>query len=352
MPSWGLNPEHRHPRARYAERVSIVMATFNGAPYLSEQLESLRWQSRWPDEVIIVDDSSSDDTVAMARAFARTAPFPVDVIVQSGHRGTCQTFEEGLRRASGDIILICDQDDIWRSEKVAVMTERMAERPDALLAFSDAVLVNSEGERMSRSRWRVSGFGPRQQAAMTEDPLGQLIARQIVSGCTAAIRSELIPAILPFPAEVHPALGDMMYDRWFSLVAAAAAPVVTINERLVEYRIHPKQQIGIPALPLRRLAPQTTLRAGQFLANRPERIGRSQYHRAHLEEIAKRLAVADLDSGESALRIRMATEHLLTRELVASEKLPTETAGRHYLDDDGYRRFALGLSTALADWLR
>lgn len=184
-------------------RLSVVLATFNGEAFVAEQLQSLIDQTRLPDELVVVDDASTDRTVEIVREFARTAPFPVEVVVQPDHVGTCDTFEEGFRRARGDILVICDQDDRWKPEKLAVMADRMQERPEALLAFSDAVLVDVHGERLSRSRWRIAGFGPAQWQAMERDPFGQMMMRQIVSGCTAAIRRELLPALLPFPSGLH-----------------------------------------------------------------------------------------------------------------------------------------------------
>lgn len=335
------------------ERVSVVLATFNGQQFLAEQLATLKNQTRAPDDLIIVDDASTDDTVAMLRAFERSAPFPVTVIAQDEHLGTCPTFEEGLRRASGDILIICDQDDRWRPEKIDVLSDRMRRHPEALLAFSDAVLIDESGRRLSRSRWRVAGFGVSQWAAMEQDPLGQMLARQVVSGCTAAIRKELLPALLPFPAGLHPAMGMMMYDRWISLIAAAAGTPVTIPERLVEYRIHAGQQIGIPALQIRRIAPQSALRLGQFVAPRIEKTGRFAYQRAHLREIDKRLTAAALDSGESRLRLQLAEDHLRSRETLELGR--TQRAGsiaHEYLTADGYRRFSLGLAAALSDLVR
>ncbi len=145
----------------------------------------------------------------------------------------------------------------------------------------------------------------------------------------------------------------MMYDRWISLVAAATGPVLTIPERLVEYRIHPGQQMGIPALPIRRIAPRAALQIGQFRSGGTERTGRSHYNRVHVLEIAKRLESCGLDSGDSMLRLRLAGEHLRSRgDLPAARWQRTGPVGRHCLDEDGYRRFALGLSTAVADWVR
>ena len=337
-----------------AERLSVVLATYNGEDFLDEQLQTLATQTRRPDELVAFDDGSTDKTVDILEQFARTAPFPVQVIATGEHVGTCEAFGEAMRRASGTILVICDQDDRWEPEKLAVMEQRMAGRPDALLAFSDATLVDVSGTPLSRSRWRLAGFGPTQWASMERDVFGEMMKRQIVSGCTAAIRSEILPALLPFPSGLHPALPTMMYDRWISLLAAAAAPVITIPERLVQYRIHPAQQIGIPALELRRLLPQTALRLGQFVAPRIEKSGRFAYQLEHLREIQKRLAATGLDSGESDLRLRLAEQHLRVRASLEEESwrhraLPVL---HQYVNADGYRRFSMGLSAALSDIAR
>lgn len=336
-----------------SERLSVVLATYNGEQFLEEQLDSLNAQTRLPDELVVADDRSTDDTLQILRSFERRARFPVRLIERTEHLGTCDTFEEALRSAHGDLLFICDQDDRWHPEKLDVMADRMRRRPDALLAFSDAVLVDANGARLSRSRWRVAGFGPGEWAAMERDPFGQMMTRQIVSGCTAAIRSELLPALLPFPAGLHPALPTMMYDRWISLLAAAAGEVLVVPERLVDYRIHPGQQIGIPALPLRRVAPKTALRLGQFVAPKIEKDGRFAYQIEHLKEIAKRLAVAGLDSATSELWIRLADDHLRTRERLSSSRAKrVRPVVRDYLGADGYRRFSLGAAAALSDVTR
>jgi glycosyltransferase involved in cell wall biosynthesis len=336
------------------ERVSVVLATFNGGPFLPEQLTTIGAQTRLPDELIVVDDGSSDDTVTILREFASSAPFPVEVVVPDEHAGTCEAFGEAMRRATGTILAICDQDDRWHPAKLAVMEDRMSRRPEALLAFSDAVLVDVRGDRLSRSRWRLAGFGPRQWADMERDPFSQMMKRQIVSGCTAAIRSEILPALLPFPSGLHPALPTMMYDRWISLLAAAAGPIVTIPERLVDYRIHPNQQIGIPALHLRRMLPQTALRLGQFVAPRVEKSGRFAYQQAHLREIQKRLVANGLDSESSDARLRLADDHLRLRETLdeSSALRRAVPVMKDYIGRKGYRRFSMGLASALSDVAR
>lgn len=334
-------------------RLSVVLATFNGERFLGRQLESLHHQSRLPDELVVVDDASSDGTVEIVEEFARYAPFPVDLTVNRSHQGTCASFERGFRRSLGEIVVVCDQDDVWLPEKLAATADHMEANPDSLLCFSDAVLVDADGARISRSRWRIAGFGVRQRERLSYDPLGEMLKRQIVSGCTAAVRRKLFDALLPFPAGLHPALPTMMYDRWISLVAAATGRITTIPERLVEYRIHPGQQIGIPALQLRRFAPQSALRAGQFMAPRSEKLGRFEYLAAHLAAIEKRLDCAGLATGTSSHVLALAGAHLELRRRVNGSGHAGRTAVvRDLLGEDGYRRFSLGVAAALSDVLR
>ena len=343
----------RPAAAAHLDRVSVILATYQGEQYLAQQLESLRCQSRPPDELIVIDDASSDATPAMLRDFAATAPFPVELVLRTEHLGTWTTFEEGLRLATGDIIFICDQDDIWRPEKLAVMADRMAGQPEALMAFSDANLIAADGRLIGRSRWRVAGFSPRQSRAVSLDPFGPLLSRQAVSGCTMAIRSELLAALLPFPIDIHPGLPVMMYDRWISLVAAAAAPVIAVPERLVDYRIHPAQQIGIPALPIRRLVPQAALHGAQFLHGHAEVTRRMEYHLAHFDEIDKRLIVGQLDTPDSVGRLADARRHLRFRcGLDRRRRVRVWAVAEEMRRVDGYRRFSLGAASAMADVAR
>ena len=333
-------------------RVSVVLATYNGERYLQEQLESLTDQTRLPDELVAVDDDSLDATVAILEDFARDAPFDVEVVARKRHHGTAATFGEAMRRATGDILMICDQDDHWHPSKVATLAQTMSAHPSSYLAFSDSRLVDAHGHELSASRWRIAGFRERQIEAMKRDSFGQMLARQIVAGCSAAIRSTLLPAIFPCPTGMHEAMPDMIYDRWISLVAAAAGPVIPVDESLLDYRIHKEQQLGISKLPLRRISPRFVLHVGQLVPPRAEMQHRIEWTDRHLVEIDKRLSHLGFE-GPSLDRIALAQRHLAVRGSLDDSRagrvrpVLTEFRGAH-----GYRRFSLGLSTLLADLLR
>lgn len=99
--------------------ISIAMGTFNGARFLAEQLDSIQAQSRQPDEMVVCDDCSSDETPQLLAHFAAAAPFPVRVVRNSAPLGWFANFLEASARCSGDLVAFCDQDDVWLPEKLA-----------------------------------------------------------------------------------------------------------------------------------------------------------------------------------------------------------------------------------------
>ena len=320
---------------RAGERVSVVMATFNGEEFLMEQLASIARQSRCPDDMIVVDDASTDATATILRDFADAAPFPVELVVRSSHLGTSATFEEAMRRATGDILLICDQDDHWHPDKIATMVDRLQANPGALLAFSDSRLVGPTNRQIDRSRWRIAGFTPSEWRSMRDDAFGQMVFRQVVAGCTAAIRSDLLTAALPFPGALQEVAGPL------------------VPEQLIDYRIHEGQQVGIPALRWRRVAPKAVLHLAQLVISTAERNRRNEYLDLHLAEIDKRLTLSGLATDASDRRLALAEEHVRRRiELTAERRNRIRRVIREFHHQDGYRRFSFGLATAVADALR
>ena len=130
-----------------SNRLSVALATYNGERYLGEQLESILRQTRLPDELVIFDDASTDSTPAIVQEFAKAAPFPVRFQINAERLGSTRNFEAAIRACSGDIIFLCDQDDVWYPDKIARMEERFIKDPEAGAVFTDADLTyaNFEG---------------------------------------------------------------------------------------------------------------------------------------------------------------------------------------------------------------
>ena len=228
-------------------RISVALCTYNGSSYLQEQLRSFQEQSRRPDEVIAVDDGSTDSTVEIIRAFAERAPFPVRVCVNPKTVGVAKNFEAAIRKCNGDILALADQDDFWLAGKLERIEEEFVARPATGCVFTDAEITDQQLQSLGYSLWAVTGIYTREYASFRRgDPLSVLLRRNVATGATMAFRSHLIEFVLPIPE-------GWIHDEWIAVMSAAVSEIVAIREPLIKYRQHSKNQIGA----VKKMLPQT-----------------------------------------------------------------------------------------------
>ena len=225
--------------------VSVALCTYNGGRYLPPQLASLAAQTLPPGEVVACDDASTDGTPALLERFAADAPFPVRVVRNPVNLGTTANFDWAIGLCAGDAIALCDQDDVWRPQKLARFAAAFAD-PAVGLVASDLELTDADGQVLGRRLWGELPFTQALQAGVEAGGGPRLwVRRNTVTGASAAFRADLRDAILPIPA-------GWVHDAWVALIAAALRPVRLIAEPLTLYRLHPAQQIGSPPRTLRR----------------------------------------------------------------------------------------------------
>jgi glycosyltransferase involved in cell wall biosynthesis len=218
--------------------LSVALCTCNGAAFLSDQLASLAAQVRPPDELVVCDDASTDDTPAVLEAFAAGSAFPVRVARNPVRLGATPNFERAIRLCTGDVIALCDQDDVWKPHKLRVLELELRANPRAGVVFSNAALVGANGEPLRRTLWGALELthGRRRRLAAGRG-LEVLVRWNVVSGAAMAFRSSLCDLVLPIPP-------GWVHDAWIALLVAAVAPIVPVAEPLIDYRQHPAQQIG------------------------------------------------------------------------------------------------------------
>lgn len=218
--------------------VSVTMGTYNGAAYLAEQLASIAAQTRLPDELVVCDDGSTDDTAAIVRRFAAAAPFPVRLEINPRNVGVRENFAKAVGQCRGRWIVLADQDDAWMPDRIRILAEALAKDPHAGFAFSDAELVDSARRRLGRRLWESMRFGRREQRTVARGRAFDVLLRHnVVTGATMAFRAEYRDLVLPIPT-------GWVHDGWFALLISAVARCVAIPEPLLEYRQHSGQQIG------------------------------------------------------------------------------------------------------------
>lgn len=248
-------------------RLSVAMCTYNGADFLPAQLASIAAQTRQPDELIICDDASTDGTRALLESFARTASIPVSLYFSDQNTGSVKNFERAIGLCTGDVIALSDQDDVWRKDKLELIEQAFQRNAATGLVFSDAELVDEELNPLGRTVWQAVGFDAHKQKLIrTGRSLDVLITGWTVTGATMAFRSAYVKLALPVPTNIA-----MIHDGWIALTIAAVADVTFIEQPLIKYRQHERQQIGVPkpanAPPERRLQAFETALRRRYSAN-------------------------------------------------------------------------------------
>lgn len=206
--------------------VSIAMASYNGARYIAEQLDSIIRQGYSPLEIIVVDDHSKDDTIAILESYQVRYPFIR--IIRNGHNlGVTKTFEKAVRECKGAFIALCDQDDIWEPDKIETLVKGIGNY-DAV--FADSLLVNDKGESLNRS------FSDMMNLQTYHSGTSFLLSNS-VPGHAMLLKTDFLKGILPFPQEIF-------FDLWIGFCAAANNGVKYIDKTLVRYRQHDNNTVG------------------------------------------------------------------------------------------------------------
>jgi hypothetical protein len=218
--------------------VSIALATYNGGKYLDEQLQTLARQEQLPDELVITDDASADDTVAKVEAFAASAPFPVRLYRNTERLGYRTNFMRAASLCRSDVIAFCDQDDIWEPRKLRVCSVPFDD-PAVLLVYHDALAVTPGGRPLASlehpAALAVTGF---LQSPPMDYALGftQLLHRSLLGP------SELWHQSLDHKEIRRPE--RMAHDQWFFFLASVLGSIAHIDEQLVRYRQHGNNTYG------------------------------------------------------------------------------------------------------------
>lgn len=227
--------------------ISIALATYNGAAYLEEQLESLAGQHLLPVELVVADDQSTDATVAILHDFAATAPFPVHVHVNAERLGYRRNFRRAARLCRGELISFCDQDDIWLPAKLATVAIPFAD-PAVTMVYHNVRLMDREGALMGR----LYDAGV-EQAKLRQSPLPP---QHFSFGLTQTFRAVLRDHDDLWNNSVDHLQEEILaHDQWYIFLALALGTVRYLDEDLILYRQHGGNAYGSEGVrtPLQRL---------------------------------------------------------------------------------------------------
>ena len=206
--------------------ISIVMASYNGEKYLRPQLDSLLAQDYPSLEIICVDDASTDDTWALLMSY-QAKDARIKIIQQSANQGYIATFEKGIHAATGDLIALADQDDIWISSKISKLFDALGQ---ASLVYSDSELINAQGEKMGQKMSQI-----KKQIAYNS-PLMYTFGAW-APGHSMLFKRDILATALPFSNWVT-------HDYLLGFAATCHQGINYLPISLVLYRQHETNAIG------------------------------------------------------------------------------------------------------------
>jgi glycosyltransferase involved in cell wall biosynthesis len=198
-------------------KISVCIATYNGAKYIIKQLDSILPQLGESDEVVISDDSSSDGTLELIEELNDPR---IRIIRDQKFRNPIFNFENAMLNAKGDFIFLSDQDDLWMPDKIAVVLAALKESD---LVLTDCTVIDSKDEVVESSFFVINNTG--------RGFFKNLYSNSYL-GCCLAMRREVIEKATPFPKDTP------MHDWWIGMVSEVFFRITIIPRPLIQYRRH------------------------------------------------------------------------------------------------------------------
>ncbi|AZD56205.1 glycosyltransferase [Pseudomonas chlororaphis subsp. aurantiaca] len=205
--------------------VSVCIATYNGADFIREQLDSILMQIPQDSEVLIGDDGSTDETI---RIIEEVNDSRIEVIKNPSNLGYIRNFESLISKAKGDYIFLSDQDDIWPADRVERMISSMEASNSLLVVGAMEAFVDDVN-----SRSFFCGFDQTRDASPFKNILDMFAGRSVpYYGCSMLLSKRIKPYLIPFYSSV------ISHDIWIAFVANRRCSVSHLKDPVTLRRIH------------------------------------------------------------------------------------------------------------------
>jgi glycosyltransferase involved in cell wall biosynthesis len=327
--------------------ISIAMATYNGARYIRDQLESLSKQTVLPDELVVSDDASSDETLSIVADFAARAPFRVRMERNSHRLGYRANFMRVADLSNSDLIAFCDQDDIWLPTKLATCLG-MFKNKEVLLTYHNGLIVTETLEPIGslKDRGASRAFNGPQSISPWQHALG----------FTMVLRRALLDFADCWPESSHFFSIDNpeAHDQWFYFLASSLGTIAYVKEPLALYRQHGDNAYGWNDEPsFRRTMGIIRMPSAEGLNARAITAGKRA---AILDKIQTKSAEYHDRAGSAALGYRKLKRNLRRRqEIYLSDTTLSKLTRLAFVIASGVyrsqRRWGVGLQAMISDML-
>lgn len=262
------------------DKVQILLSTWNGERWLPELLNSLLKQTYQSWQLIIRDDGSSDNTLKILTKWQEFYPEKISILKDKQHIGSKHSFSRLVEQSTAHYLMFCDQDDVWKNNKIDLQMMRMREQ-EQYYGKATPVLIHSDLEVVDRdlitkhsSFWRLRRFKLKQSKQ-------QYLVQNVVTGSTSLFNR--VAADLAFPLSNK----AMEHDRWLALCVAWFGVVNAVDLPLVKYRQHNKNQIGafVTNISVRNSAMAWSRQAEYFLDCFKQHINKKEQQ--HIKSLAR-----------------------------------------------------------------
>lgn len=221
------------------DKITILMAVFNGARFIEEQLQSILNQSYTSIHIVVSDNCSEDNTRIIVEKIRQENPDKITLLTSDHNQGVIGNFSKLIQYADTDYIMFSDSDDFWLPHKVEWTLNAMRELEKSngsfmpLLVHTDLIVVDRDLNPTHRSFWALSHHFPKKHKHFNRQ-----LVQNVITGCTIMANRPLIEMARPIPN------GIIMHDWWIGLVALAFGRVGMVNAPTMLYRQHGSNDTG------------------------------------------------------------------------------------------------------------
>ena len=213
--------------------ISVVIAVFNGEKYIEAQLRSILTQTLPPEEVLIFDDGSTDDTVNIVSRFVEeNACMGWKLYINSENKGYCRNFLEAVLSAKGEIIFLCDQDDVWYPERIETMVSVTERNPEIAALCCSCDVIDGKGEKIV-DPGNIGMLFSENDGSIEYFAADRFVGRSFIRGCSVCFRRELSAYLVPMELK-----GLLSHDWLITFTAALVGKCAVLNTVLMSYRCH------------------------------------------------------------------------------------------------------------------
>jgi glycosyltransferase involved in cell wall biosynthesis len=225
-----------------SKNISVALCTYNGEKYIEKQLNSILNQSQSVNEIIICDDCSSDGTQELLRTIQSQYPDIIHLHFNETNLNSNANFEKAITLTTGDYIFLSDQDDIWMPNKVAQVVALFEKDPKIEGVFTNATFIDDNDQSINQEISLCEFFCLFEGVDNSPNLLNDLLIYNgnYLTGATLCIKKEVKDIAIPFKTGEQ-----FIHDEWLALVLSNRKTLYYCSEKLISYRIHQNQQLGI-----------------------------------------------------------------------------------------------------------